>query len=114
MGEAAQQFPDDDDIATLYAESLMDLSPWAYWNAHGQPTPVHRDDRRHAGERCSSAIRDHIGATHYYIHAVEASNDPKRAEPYADRSPRSRPVRATWCTCRRTSTSASAATTTRR
>ena len=55
---------------------------------------------------------NHIGAAHYYIHAVEASNDPKRAEPYADKLARSRPAPATWCTCRRTSTSASAATTT--
>src|SRR5512133_3707706 len=28
---------------------------------------------------------DHPGAIHYYIHAVKASDRPKRAEPYADR-----------------------------
>ena len=83
MGKAAQQFPDDDDIATLYAESLMDLSPWAYWTADGEPTQY---TERIVGtlERVLSRNPKHIGAMHYYIHAVEASNDPKRAESYAD------------------------------
>src|SRR5262249_58927446 len=40
MGEAAQQFPDDDEIAVLYADYVMDLSPWDYWQPGGhEPTP---------------------------------------------------------------------------
>ncbi len=35
MAEVVARFPDDDDIAALYAESLMNLSPWDYWEADG-------------------------------------------------------------------------------
>ncbi|MBU8977466.1 MULTISPECIES: hypothetical protein [unclassified Lysobacter] len=84
MGEAHQQFPDDDDIAALYAESLMDLTPWAYWNAQGQPTQ-YTDAIVGTLETVLKRNPRHIGAAHYYIHAVEASNQPERAEPYADR-----------------------------
>ena len=85
MTEVAKRFPDDLDIATLYAESLMDLSPWNYW-ADGGKTPTGRTAELVATlERVLTANPDHIGAIHLYIHAVEASDQPKRAEPYADR-----------------------------
>jgi hypothetical protein len=84
MADAAKQFPDDDDIATLYAESLMDLTPWAYWNAQGKPTQ-YTDAIVSSLETVLERNPRHIGAAHYYIHAVEASDNPKRAEPYADR-----------------------------
>lgn len=84
MGEARKQFPDDDDIAALYAESLMDLTPWAYWNAQGQPTE-YTDTIVTTLESVLKRNPRHIGAAHYFIHAVEASNEPQRAEPYADR-----------------------------
>ncbi|MDI9237808.1 hypothetical protein QLQ15_02640 [Lysobacter sp. LF1] len=83
MGEAHRQFPDDDDIAALYAESLMDLTPWAYWNAQGKPTQ-YTDSIVGTLEGVLKRNPRHIGAAHYYIHAVEASNQPERAEPYAD------------------------------
>jgi tetratricopeptide (TPR) repeat protein len=83
MARVVEQFPDDDDAATLYAEALMDLSPWAYWEKDGTPagfTP------RLLGELERVLARNprHIGAMHYYIHATEASPEPQRAEPYAD------------------------------
>ena len=84
MADAAKQFPQDDDIATLYAESLMDLTPWAYWNAQGKPTQ-YTDAIISSLETVLERNPRHIGAAHYYIHAVEASNEPQRAEPYADR-----------------------------
>ena len=85
MQEVAKRFPDDLDIATLYAELLMDLSPWNYW-ADGGKTPKGRTaDLVATLERVLQANPDHIGAIHLYIHAVEASDQPKRAEPYADR-----------------------------
>ncbi len=83
MGEAARQFPQDDDIAALHAESLMDLTPWAYWDAQGQPTQ-YTDTIVATLETVLKRNPRHIGAAHYYIHAVEASNTPERAEPYAD------------------------------
>lgn len=83
MADAHLRFPEDDDIATLYGEALMDLSPWAYWNADGTPngdTPAILA----AFEGVLARNPRHIGAAHYYIHAVEASPEPGRAEPYAD------------------------------
>jgi tetratricopeptide (TPR) repeat protein len=85
MGRVAAQFPDDNDIAVLYAEATMDVSPWDYWQPGGaEPKP------RSAAivptlERILARDPNHPGAIHYYIHAVEASDRPHRAEPYADR-----------------------------
>lgn len=83
MARVAAQFPDDDDAATLYAEALMNLSPWAYWEADGTPAEF---TARILGELERVLARNprHIGAMHYYIHATEASPEPQRAEPYAD------------------------------
>jgi len=86
MHDVAAAHPDDLDAATLYAESLMDLNPWKLWNAQGQPAQgteeivatlegvLRRDPR-------------HLGANHYYIHAVEASPHPERALSCAARLP---------------------------
>jgi hypothetical protein len=83
MARVVEQFPGDDDAATLYAEALMDLSPWAYWTPDGKPTEF--TPRILATlERVLQRNPRHIGAMHYYIHATEASPTPQRAEPYAD------------------------------
>jgi hypothetical protein len=43
MARVAAQFPDDNEIAALYAESVMDLSPWDYWQPGGpHPNPKAR------------------------------------------------------------------------
>lgn len=83
MADVVRRFPDDDDAATLYAEALMDLSPWAYWDAAGKPTGQTKTIVATL-ERVLKRNPQHIGAMHYYIHAVEASRTPQRAEPYAD------------------------------
>ena len=83
MGEVARRYPDDDDVATLYAEALMDLSPWAYWSPDGKPA-AHTGALVAALERVLARNPRHIGAIHYYIHAVEASPEPQRAEAHAD------------------------------
>ena len=78
MGELSKRYPDDLDAATLYAESLMDLRPWRLWSPDGTPaegTPV-------IVALLESVLRrdpEHIGANHYYIHAIEASGHPERA-----------------------------------
>ena len=85
MKRAAAQFPNDLDIAAMYAEALMVLSPWDYWESGGaKPKPVVAD-LVPTLERVLARQPDHVGAIHLYIHAVEASNDAKRAERYADR-----------------------------
>jgi len=70
MGEVAQRYVEDLDAATLYAEALMDTTPWDYWQDNGDPKP--------AGKIIIDTLEDvlaknpkHPGANHFYIHAVE-------------------------------------------
>ena len=85
MAKVATQFPDDDEIATLYAEAVMDLSPWDYWTPGGREPNPQSVPIVPTLERVLARNPNHPGAIHFYIHAVEASDRPKRAEPYADR-----------------------------
>ncbi len=84
MRQLSQLYPDDLDAATLFAESLMNLRPWELWNKDGTPAPGTAE----IVSVLESVIRrdpQHIGANHYYIHAVEASTSPDRALPSASR-----------------------------
>lgn len=84
MGDVSARFPDDLDIATLHAESLMNLTPWQMWTKDGKPGP----NTEKVITILESVLRrnpEHIGANHYYIHAVEASNNPQFALAAADR-----------------------------
>lgn len=84
MREVARQFPDDAEAQTFFAESLMDLSPWDYWLPDGEPKPTTRETIA-ALERVLAAHPNHPGANHLYIHIVEASSNPDRAQGAADR-----------------------------
>ena len=84
MAELTRKYPDDLDAATLYADSLMNLRPWKLWNADGTPA----EGTNEIIATLEGVLRrdpNHIGAMHLYIHAVEASPNPERALPYADR-----------------------------
>jgi tetratricopeptide (TPR) repeat protein len=70
MGAVVSRFPDDLTAATLYAEALMDLSPWNYWSGLNAPR-AGTDVIVAQLERVMAANPDHPGACHYYIHAVE-------------------------------------------
>ncbi|HEU4531955.1 MAG TPA: tetratricopeptide repeat protein [Steroidobacteraceae bacterium] len=83
MREVVRQYPDDYEVQTFFAESLMDLSPWDYWK-DGQPKPATVEIIA-ALERVLNAFPNHAGANHLYIHALEASPNPGRAESAADR-----------------------------
>jgi hypothetical protein len=84
MAEAASRFPDDPDVATLYAESMMNLRPWRLYDEDGKPEPG-TDTIVATLERVMAVHPDHPGANHYYIHAVEASKTPGRADAQAKR-----------------------------
>ena len=78
MGELSRKYPDDLDAATLYAESMMNLNPWKLWSADGKPAP----GTEHIVDVLESVLKrdpNHLGANHFYIHAVEASQNPGRA-----------------------------------
>ncbi len=81
----ARSFPDDPDIATLAAESLMLLSPWDYWSDGGRTPKERTPEALRLLEGALAKNPDHIAASHFYIHLVEASDRPERAEPFADR-----------------------------
>ena len=84
MAELSSKYPDDTDAASLYAEALMNTMPWNYWAEDGNPKP---DTIKVINTIESVLDKDpnHPLAIHLYIHAVEASSDPGRAEEAADR-----------------------------
>ena len=78
------KFPDDLDAATLFAEAGMNLHPWGLWMQDGTP----REGTDEIVTTLESVIKrdpNHMGAVHYYIHAVEASRSPERALAGANR-----------------------------
>jgi tetratricopeptide (TPR) repeat protein len=79
-----ERYPDDNDAAVLYAESLMDLKPWQLWTHDGRPAEGTTEIVRIL-ETVLARDPNHPGANHYYIHAVEASPDPGKALPSAER-----------------------------
>lgn len=83
MADVGRHFPDDLEAKTLYAESLMDLSPWDYWTSDGKPKPNTTELLSHL-EQVLAAEPNHPGANHFYIHAVEAVQ-PERAVEAAER-----------------------------
>jgi len=83
MAEAAAKFRSDDTIQVLFAESLMDLSPWDYWEAAGARPKGRTQELIDALERVLERNPAHAGAIHFYIHAMEASTRPDKALPYA-------------------------------
>jgi tetratricopeptide (TPR) repeat protein len=84
MRDLAKRYPADLDAATLFAESLMDLRPWAYWAPDGKAYPG-TNEAVAALESVLARKPAHPGANHYYIHVVEATKSPDRAEAAADR-----------------------------
>ncbi|MGD8700220.1 MAG: hypothetical protein PVJ43_13070, partial [Gemmatimonadales bacterium] len=83
MAKVADAYRDDVDAQVLYADALMNLSPWNYWEADATPRPGTRE----IVSRLLYAMEknpDHPGACHLYIHAEEA-HDPTRAVDCAER-----------------------------
>lgn len=84
MERAWKAYPNDADVGALFAESLMNLQPWDLWTNDGQPKGRTLDIVATL-ERVLEINPSHPGATHFYIHAVEASRDPDRATAAAER-----------------------------
>jgi tetratricopeptide (TPR) repeat protein len=85
MAEVHAQYPDDQDIAVLFADAVMNTSPWDYWEADGRTPKGRLGEAMAAIEGVLAANPEHPGAIHLYIHLTEASAEPERAEPHADR-----------------------------
>lgn len=87
MAAVAQRYPGDDTILTLYAEAMMDTQPWDYWEAGGAKPKGRGAAIVATLEQVLERNPRHPGAIHLYIHAVEASTQPGKALPYANRLP---------------------------
>jgi predicted Zn-dependent protease len=91
MAAVADRFPDNDVVQNVAAEAAMDTQPWDYWEADG----VTPKGRAGAAVRRIETVLDRsprdAGAIHLYIHLVEASKDPWRAEDGAQRLDRATP-----------------------
>jgi tetratricopeptide (TPR) repeat protein len=85
MGKLAAAYPNDLDAGTFWAEAMMDTQPWDYWQADGKTPKGHGADIVAVLEKIIARDANHPGALHLYIHAVEASTTPERAEAAADR-----------------------------
>lgn len=81
--------PDDLDVATLYADALMNLTPWQLWDVRtGEPAEGARTpEARAVLERAlgTPGGRGHPGVLHLYVHLMEMSPTPETALPAADR-----------------------------
>lgn len=76
LKDLMQTYPNDPDLATLYAEGLMDLQGWDLWTTDQKPL----GNTPEIVATLESVIQqdpDHLGANHYYIHAMEASDHPE-------------------------------------
>jgi tetratricopeptide (TPR) repeat protein len=89
MGRVYEAFPGDPDVAALYADALMNLTPWELWDLRtGEPAAGAQTARAQVVlDRAleSPAGRAHPGVLHMYIHLMEMSPFPERARPAAER-----------------------------
>ena len=88
MLAAYQQMPDDPDMAMLYIDAQIMLTPWHMWDiATAQPNPVARTATVMAAldRALSGAGANHIGLLHYHIHVMEMSPTPEDALESAQR-----------------------------
>src|SRR5205085_2091523 len=84
MREVWKQYPNDPDVGVLFAEALMDLSPWNQWTPDGQPNPG-TEEIIATLDAVLKLNLNHPMANHLYIHALEASKNPEKADAAADR-----------------------------
>ena len=84
MGKVARRFPDDLDVQTLYAEAMMNVHAWKLWSADGTPA-AGTTEIVATLESVMARNPMHIGALHYYVHAIEASPHPEKAVAAAER-----------------------------
>jgi len=89
MGRVHEAFPGDLDVAALYADALMNLTPWQLWDLRtGEPAEAAQTARTQAvldQALRSPGGRTHPGVLHMYIHLMEMSPYPERARPAAER-----------------------------
>lgn len=79
-----RKFPDDPDIAAMFADAFMSMTAWDYWDEDGRA----RSGTAEAAKVLEQSLAQHPGhpgTNHLYIHLMEASPMPELALPAADR-----------------------------
>jgi len=84
MRDVWRRHPEDADVGTLFAEAMLDLRPWDQWTKDGNPQPG-TEEIVQTLEHVLVLNPNHPGANHLYIHTIEASPQPEKALPAADR-----------------------------
>lgn len=84
-------YPNDPDIAALYANSYMSIQRWNYWGDQGEPISETLLVAE-ALEHIMSKDLSHPGVLHLHIHLIEASAEPERALVAADNLERTIPI----------------------
>jgi hypothetical protein len=84
MKALMDKYPDDDDVAALWCEAMMDLRPWDLWTVDEKPQPGTLDMIA-VLEKILARNPEHPGANHYYIHAVEPGPHPEKGLAAAER-----------------------------
>ncbi|QIG55090.1 hypothetical protein G6N82_13885 [Altererythrobacter sp. BO-6] len=85
MVKIADRFPQSNDVAVLAAESAMNTTPWDYWDPATNEARPQIATAIRLIERTIANNPRHPQASHLYIHLMENSPDPKKAEAAADR-----------------------------
>ncbi len=84
MGDVYKKYSQDLDAATLYAESMMDLTPWDFWTKSGDFKPGVQE----VIDVLQNTLKKdpyHLGANHFYVHIFEGSKNPEYALTSAER-----------------------------
>jgi tetratricopeptide (TPR) repeat protein len=84
MREVWKAHPNDADVGAFFAEAMMDLRPWDQWTPGGEAQPG-TDEILATLDAVLKLNPKHPFANHLYIHAVEASRNPERADAAAER-----------------------------
>jgi len=84
MKKVYDSYPSDPDISALYAESLMDMHPWDMYEKKTKKPRPWAPEIVAILEKLIRQYPKHPGAPHFYIHAVEASDNPSRGIPSAN------------------------------
>lgn len=91
MRKLNRDYPNDPDIAALYASSYMSIKRWNYWDDQGEPISETLAVAE-ALEHIMSNDLSHPGVLHLHIHLIEASAEPERALVAADNLERTIPI----------------------
>ena len=91
MRKLNRDYPNDPDIAALYANSYMSIQRWNYWGDQGKPISETLLVAE-ALEHIMSKDLSHPGVLHLHIHLIEASAEPERALVAADNLERTIPI----------------------